>query len=107
MNYPPGSVGANLRKYNYLAYLISQYFEFRKADSSYDTGHARRFHPAEIHTSIRSKFKVKTYFVPEELWEKECLYVKQRIDRTILGRNNSSRGIRNYEPFEEFLSKQK
>lgn len=107
MNYPPGSVGANVHKYNYLAYLISQYFEFRKADSSYDAGHARRFHPAEIHTSIRSKFKVKTYFAPEELWEKECLYVKQRIDRTILGKNNSRRGIRNYEPFEEFLSKQK
>jgi hypothetical protein len=107
MNYPPGSVGANLHKYNYLAYLVSQYFEFRKADSSYDTGHARRFHPAEIHTSIRSRFKVKTYFAPEELWEKECLYVKQRIDRTILGKNNSHRGIRNYEPFEEFLSRQK
>lgn len=107
MNYPPGSVGADLHKYNYLAYLVSQYFKFRKADSSYDTRHARRFHPSEIHTSIQSKFKVKTYFVPEELWEKECLYVKQRIDRTILGKNNTSRGIRNYESFEEFLSKQK
>jgi len=107
MHYPAGSVGANLHKYNYLADLISQYFEFRKADSSYDSGHARRFHPAELHRSIRSKFKAKTYFVPEELWEKECLYVKQRIDKTILGKNNKARGIRNYESFEEFLWKQK
>jgi hypothetical protein len=108
MNYPPGSVGANVHKYNYLAYLISRYFEFRKADSNYGaTSHARRFHPAEIHTSIRSRFKVKTYFAPEELWEKECLYVKQRIDRTILGKNNTHRGIRNYEPLEEFFSSQK
>ena len=104
MNYPSGSVGANLHKYNYLAYLISKYFDFRKADSSYGArGHASKFHPAEIHTSIRSRFKVKTYFAPEELWEKECLYVKQRIDRTILGRNNAHKGIRNYQPFEEFL----
>lgn len=108
MNYPAGSVGANLHKYNYLAYLITRYFEYRKADSSYGASrHARRFHPAEIHTSIQSRFKVKTYFVPEELWEKECLYVMQRIDRTILGKNNTHKGIRNYEPFEEFLSGQK
>ncbi len=108
MNYPAGSVGANLHKYNYLAYLIARYFEYRKADSSYGASrHARRFHPAEIHTSIQSKFKAKTYFAPEELWEKECLFVRQRIDRTILGRNNTHKGIRNYEPFEEFLSGQK
>jgi hypothetical protein len=108
MNYPAGSVGANLHKYNYLAYLITKYFEYRKADSSYGAlAHARRFHPSEIHTSIQSRFKVKTYFAPEELWEKECLYVKQRIDRTILGKNNISKGIRNYQPYEEFLSAQK
>src|SRR6185369_14542710 len=35
MNYPAGSVGANIHKYNYLAYLISRYFEFRKADLNY------------------------------------------------------------------------
>jgi hypothetical protein len=107
MNYPAGSVGANLHKYNYLSYLIARYFEYRKADSSYgQSRHARKFHPAEIHTSIQSRFKVKTYFAPEELWEKECLYVKQRIDRTILGKNNTSKGIRNYQPYEEFLSGQ-
>lgn len=108
MNYPVGCVGANLHKKNYLAYLITRYFECRNADSSYGASrHAGRFHHAEIHKSIQSKFKVKTYFAPEELWEKECLYVKQRIDQTILGKNNTHKGIRNYEPFEESLSGQK
>jgi len=61
---------------------------------------------AEIHRTIESKFKVKTYFVPETLFGKECDYVKQRIDKTVVGKNNLSRGIRNYESFGEFLSKQ-
>ena len=103
--YPLGGVGANLHKKNYLAYLIDQYFKFRDKDSSY--GATRPFRHAEIHNSIRSKFKVTTYFVPEALFERVCDYVKQRIDRTVLGKNNAHKGRRNYEPYDEFLSKQK
>jgi hypothetical protein len=104
VNYPVGCVGANLHKKNYVAYLIARYFMYRDADSSY--GATRPFSHAEIHRTIESKFKVKTYFVPETLFGKECDYVKQRIDKTVVGKNNLSRGIRNYESFGEFLSKQ-
>jgi hypothetical protein len=104
VNYPVGCVGANLHKKNYVAYLIARYFKYRDADSSY--GAQRRFSYAEIHRTIESKFKVKTYFVPETLFEKECDYLKQRIDATVVGKNNRSRHIRNYESFDEFLSNQ-
>jgi hypothetical protein len=54
----------------YLDYLIGRYFEFRKGDVSFGAfGHSRKFHPAEIHTSINSKFKAKTFFVPEHRFE--------------------------------------
>ena len=104
VNYPLGCVGANLHKKNYVAYLIARYFKYRDADSSY--GARRRFSYAEIHRTIESKFKVKTYFVPETLFEKECNYLKQRIDATVVGKNNRIRHIRNYESFDEFLSNQ-
>jgi hypothetical protein len=104
MNYPIGSVGANLHKKNYVTYLIARYFTYRDADSSYRA--TRPFTHAEIHRTIESKFKVKTYFVPETLFEKECDYLKQRIDATVVGKNNRSKHIRNYESFDEFLSKQ-
>jgi hypothetical protein len=103
MNYPDGSVGASVHMKNYLDYLIKRYYDYRKADTSFGAfGHSRKFHHAEIHTSIQSKFKAKTFFVPEELFEKECRYIKDRIDRTIVGKRNTSRGDRNYSSFEEY-----
>ncbi len=107
MQYPAGSVGANIHMKNYLDYLIRRYFEYRKADASFgEFGHARKFHPAEIHTSVHSKFKAKTFFVPEQRFEAECEYIQQRIDRTILGKRNKSRGIPNFQSFEAFLAEQ-
>jgi TIR domain-containing protein len=104
MNYPAGSVGANLHKKNYIQYLISRYYKYREADKSY--GATRNFSYPEIHKSIESKFKVKTYFVPEPRFEEVSNYLKQRIDKTILGKNNTRKGIRNYQPFEDFVAQQ-
>jgi hypothetical protein len=107
IQHPIGSVGANVHMKNYLDYLISRYFEFRKGDVSFGAfGHARKFHYAEIHTSINSKFKAKTFFVPEHRFEEECLYIKNRINQTILGKRNKARNIPNYGSFHEFLNEQ-
>ena len=40
--------------------------------------------------------------MPEHRFEELCDYVKQRIDKTVLGKNNRSKGIRNYQVFEKF-----
>ena len=102
MTYPAGSVGASVYKKNYLDYLIKRYYDYRKADPSFAAlSHSQRFHHAEIHTTIQSKFKAKTFFVSESQFEQLCAYIKARIDRTILGKRNKSRGIRNYSSFEE------
>ena len=104
MNHPAGSIGANLHKKNYIQYLITRYYKYRDADKSY--GATRDFSHAEIHKSIESKFKVKTYFVPQHRFEEVSNYVKQRIDRTILGKNNAKKGILNYESFDNFIAQQ-
>lgn len=105
--YPEGSVGANLIKKNYLDYLIHQYFDFRKADASFRAfDHAEKFHHAEIHTSIRKRFKAKTFFVPVHRFEEECRYIQGRIDKTILGKRNKKLGTPNYKNFDEYSKEQ-
>jgi hypothetical protein len=107
MNYPAGSIGANIQKKNYLDYLIKRYFDYRKADASFGvTNHAKKFKHSEIHKTIESKFKAKTFFIPEQRFVEVCAYVQFRIERTILGRRNKSRGNRNYCSFNEYLTEQ-
>ncbi|MBK6914201.1 MAG: HNH endonuclease [Ignavibacteriales bacterium] len=101
MHHPIGSIGANLNMNNYVKYLIDRYYNYRKVDSSY--GRFDKFNHSEIHTSIQSRFKAKTYFIPEEKFNELCVYLYDRIDKTIQGKRNKSNGVKNYETFEEYL----
>jgi len=101
MAHPPGSLGADLRKKGYIDYLIARYFDFRKADRSY--GSTRPFSHAEIHRTIRKKFGHKTFFMPVEFFERLVQFLHFRINRTILGRNNSRKHIPNYHSYERHL----
>jgi len=104
MNYPPDSIGAKIQNKNYLDYLIKQYYDFRKADAIFGvTQIANNFSYAVIHKSIQSKFKAKTFFVPEKKFMEVCIYVKSKIDGTILGKRNKNLGRRNYISFDEYL----
>jgi hypothetical protein len=101
MHHPIGSIGANLNMNNYIKYLIERYYKYREADSSY--GRFDKFSYSEIHRSIQSKFKAKTYFIPEEKFNELCVYLYDRIDKTIQGKRNKSNGVKNYATFEEYL----
>lgn len=103
MQYPAGSIGANLDMNNYIKYLIDKYYKYRDADLSY--GRFEKFNYGEIHKTIQSKFKAKTYFIKQEKFQELCEYLYWRIDRTIQGKRNKSNGIKNYEPFEEYCKK--
>jgi hypothetical protein len=101
IDYPKGAIGADLDKKNYIQHLVKRYYEFRKADSSY--GAKRPFHHSVIHKNIESKFKAKTYFIPENRFEDLATYLKGRINATIQGKRNKSNGVKNYSTFEEYL----
>lgn len=103
--HPPGSLGADLRKKGYVDYLISQYFRFKKADASY--GVRRPSNPAEIHVTIQREFGHKTFFMPVEFFDRLVEFLCRRIDQTVLGRNNRSRGVRNYHTFGQHLAEQR
>jgi hypothetical protein len=98
--YPDDCIGANLPKRNYVKYLVERYNRYREADASF--GRKTRFHYAVLFKNIETKFKAPTYFIPENRFEELVDYLHFRIDDTILGRRNKSRGIRNYESFDEY-----
>ncbi|MGH7933374.1 MAG: hypothetical protein ACREQN_09420 [Candidatus Binataceae bacterium] len=103
--YPVGSIGRDLVKRNYVRYLVERYHRFRQANSSFGSGPAR-FSYAVIFKNIEREFKAPTYFIPETRFNELVEYLQQRIDRTILGRRNRARAIRNYASPEEFAAEQ-
>jgi hypothetical protein len=99
MQYPIRSIGANLEMKGYIDYLLSRYFDYRKADSSY--GRKGGFSHAVIHKNIQRKFGYKTFFTPEDHFEALARYLKEGIDRTIQGKRNRAQGKRNYHSYSE------
>lgn len=99
VQHPPGSLGADLQRRAYVDYLIGRYYDFRGADSAY--GRRGGFSHAELHKTIQREFGCRTFFMPVELFPRLVDFLQMRIDRTIRGKHNRSRGVRNYHSFEE------
>jgi hypothetical protein len=100
--YPAGSIGSDLKQRNYIRYLVQRYHRFREADSSYGRSGPARFSYAVIFTNIERKFRAPTYFVPRARFNELVKHLQQRIDGTILGKNNAKRRISNYMNPKEF-----
>jgi hypothetical protein len=102
MEYPAGSVGADLARRNYIRYLIERYFRYREADVSFARKVVRRFSYAVLFKNIESHFKAPTYFIPIARFDELVDFLQRKIETTILGKKNRARGHRNYETFDEF-----
>ncbi len=103
MNYPKDSIGADTLKKGYIDYLYGRYIECRKADTNFGAvAHSLRFHPGELHNTIRAKFKTRTFFIHVARFAELVTYMQERINQTILGKRNRSRGQANYQSFDEY-----
>lgn len=102
MEYPAGSIGSDLLRRNYIRYLTERYFRFREADSSFGPKAVRRFSYAVLFKNIETRFKAPTYFIPVARFDELVDFLHRKIEATILGKRNRSRGHRNYETFDEF-----
>ncbi len=102
MEYPAGSIGADLLRRNYIRYLAERYFRYREADASFGPKAARRFSYAVLFKNIESRFKAPTYFIPIARFDELVDFLQKRIEATILGKKNRARGHRNYETFDAF-----
>lgn len=102
--YPDGAIGADLMKRNYVKYLVERYHKFKEADGSF--GKTQPFSYAVIYKNIESKFKAPTYFIPVARFGELTAYLQGRIENTILGKRNRSRGQASYSTFDEYLMEQ-
>jgi len=103
VTHPLGSIGANVSMKSYIDYLITKYYDFRKADRSY--GRKTNFSYAVIHKNIQRNFGAKTFFLPEDSFRGLVKYLCERIDQTIQGKRNRKKGISNYHSFEDHQEK--
>lgn len=96
---PEGSLASELSKRNYIKHLIDRYNEF----ASQQRG--RKFSYAAIYGEITKRFGAKWDLVPIHLFEDLASFLQSRIDRTMRGRVNRGKGIRNYSTYGEFRQK--
>lgn len=102
--YPPGCVGANNTKANYISYLITRYHEYKE----WEVG-KENMNYAIFQSGLKKKFKIgKTrtlYNIPEERFSELAAEIQTRIDGTVLANVKRSKGQpRNYVTFEEYTS---
>jgi hypothetical protein len=102
MEYPTGSIGADLLRRNYIRYLTERYFRYREADAGFGPKAVRRFSYAVLFKNIETHFKAPTYFIPIARFDELVDFLQRKIEVTILGKRNRARGHRNYETFDEF-----
>ncbi|MCH6255583.1 HNH endonuclease [Puniceicoccaceae bacterium K14] len=97
----PGSIGSDPGKYNYMEYLIKRLADFRSKGSSYGQKRKSKVHPGVVRSQIEKEWGGLPKDLPIDRFEALIESLKDKIDRTALGRNNRRRGIRNYHPIEE------
>lgn len=98
---PEGALGKDLSKKNYINYLIKRYGDWkqRELDRKGET-----FNWGSGKKSIIKRYKASGInHIPVCYFEELATYLKERIDKTILGKTRKVQGSRNYSEFEEHI----
>ncbi len=93
---PVGSIGASRAKVAYCQYLIDRYQEYQKGDK---TGKSDYKYQA-IHNALKRTFSTHWKLLDEAKFEEVVAFLQRRIDGTILGKLNRSKGHPNYRSFD-------
>lgn len=94
---PSGSIAEDRAMMSYTKYLIDRYQEFQKAD----TTKPGRFKYMAIHAALKRQFKGDWKLLSSSRFTEVVTFLQRRINNTMLGRINKSRGTHNYHGFEE------
>lgn len=87
----------------YVDYLLERLTEFRKTGAAF----GQHFNQAVTFSITRriAQTALKFSVYDATRFDEVCAHLKEKIDATILGKKNASKGIRNYHPFEEHNQK--
>lgn len=95
---PDGSIGSDLLMRNYAKHLIDRYNDF----ASKQPGRTK-FSFAAIHSFIKKRYRVgKWELVPVGRFDDLCGMLQDRINGTMLGRINQSKGHKNFSTLAEY-----
>ena len=100
MNPPAGSIASSLHHKNYIKHLIDRYHQFKKAEIGKEEMKYFVFYNA-----IKRKFGAKWDMIELDKFDPLSAYIKERIDKTILGKKMKADNRRRYSTFEEFIEK--
>lgn len=92
---PAGSIGAAQAKASYCQHLIERYQEFQKADRTGKT----QYKFMAIHMALKRKFGTTWKLLGEDRFEEVIAFLQSRIDATVIGKLNRSKGQPNYSAF--------
>ena len=93
---PVGSVGAVRVKVAYCQHLIDRYQNYQKGDWTAKSN----FKYAAIHIALKRVFGTSWKLLDEERFDELVAYLQRRIDATVIGKRNRSRGLPNYSTYD-------
>ena len=96
---PPGAIASDAIKRNYLKHLIDRYHNYAQQEKGKD------FKYQVFYQSIIRKFGAKWDMIPIDQFNEVCLFVQNRIDKTVTGRKNKAKNQKTYSLFHEYLDK--
>lgn len=100
INPPEGSIASSLNHRNYIKHLINRYHQFKKAEVGKGD-----FNYSIFYKAIERKFGANWDVISLDRFDILSAYIKQRIDKTILGKQMKAADKRRYSTFEEFIDK--
>ena len=98
---PPNTIGADAQLSRYISYLITRYNKFAGSDPRRDTA----FNPAVISKNIEHNFGAPWRLVSVDRFEEVCAYLQQRIARTSLAKQNTSKGRASFSSYADHIRK--
>ena len=97
---PDGALGKELSKKNYIDYLKKRYGDWKQVELNKK---GEKFNWAAFTISLSKRYKASGInYIDVRHFDDLASYLKSRIDGTIMGKVNKSKGIKNYSVFEEF-----
>jgi hypothetical protein len=95
---PRGTIAADADRLTYVKHLIDRYLDFKRAEM----GASMKFQI--VYAAIKREFGCTWKLVPLHRFDDLISFLQKRIDRTILGKVQKSRGTPNYSSFEAFVA---
>lgn len=100
---PDGSLGIDLHKKNYITYLSRRYGNWKQKQFDHE-GNGEKFNWQSHNKSLMNRYHATGInYIPIAHFEDLAEYLKGRIDRTIFGKSQKSKGRRNYSTMQEHL----